>query len=155
MRKFINKKVSLSGNSAHYSESKLEELSPIFKKLKSIELNADHTVCLYHYGYISKGVVYELKTLGRILTEPLILFGYNYTDDKPLVVVIHDEWLEFSDATLEVTSTREHLLKNLESKPFIKQKWNSHQSPLSHCNNGIPKIVNIVEPNCDFHLGEI
>lgn len=144
--------MSFSGNSAHYSPGKLEKLSPKFNRLKLVEFCDNRTVTLYHYGPIGMSEIEELKTIGNIITEPLILHGYNYTDNRPIVVVISFGKVYFSDTTTEVVSTHPAIVNGLKKLPYYKVRWNSHPRNKSRFQRDIPKIVNVFEPNCEYEL---
>ena len=142
--------MTFSGNSAHYSTDKLKKISPKFNHLRLVEFCDNETVTVYHYGRISMEEIEEFKTIGSILTEPLVLHGYNYTDNRPAVAVITDGKVYFSDTTSEVVSTHPAIVDGLRKLPFYKVHWLSHPKHRSQVQAGIPKLVTIIEPNCEF-----
>lgn len=152
MRRYINHKMTFSGNSAHYSPASLKEQSPDFKFLRLVEFCENETITVYHYGEVGPDQINDLKTLARVLIEPLIIHGYDYTDNRPIVVIISYGNVFFSHTTAEVVSTYPAIVNNLKNLPYFKVRWNSNYKPKARLQCKIPKIVNVFEPNCDFDL---
>ncbi len=154
MYQIINKKVSFSGNSAHYSRAELEKLSPKFNWLRLVEFREDSTVSIYHYGKIGKKEIEELDLLGKILVEPLIIFGYNYSDDRPLVIVISNGKAFFANATIEINNTHHVITSSVEDLPYIKTYWSNHSHKRYENQPHLPKLLSILEPDCDFDFND-
>ena len=152
MYKFINKKMSLSGNSARYSPTDLKRISPKFKRLNLVDFRDDNTVSVYHYGKIGMDEIKELKLLGKILFDPLIVVGYNYTDDRPIVVAISYDRVFFSDATIEIESTHHAITSKVKNLPYFKTRWDSHGYIRKTPGKRIPGLVGILEPECEFEF---
>lgn len=146
--------MTFSGNSAHYSMDKLKNVSPKFNHLRLVEFCDNKTVTVYHYGTIGCKEIEELKALGRVLVEPMAIHGYDYTENRPIVVVITFGKVYFSHTTAELVSTHPAIQQGLKKLPYFKMLWNSHIPKRRYEQIGIPKIAKIIEPNCDFELEE-
>lgn len=154
MCRFINKKVSFSGNSAHYNRDLVNTHFPTFSHLKLVEFNDDSTVSVYHYGIIGDNELDEIKLLGYFLEETMVIVGYNYTDDRPVVVIVTQDKVLFSDATIEIASTHHVITENVKDIPFFKTNWKSHPSITPHSFNRLPKIIRIIEENIQWDFGD-
>ena len=152
MRRFINHKMTFSGNSAHYSPELLKEQSPVFNNLRLVEFSDDETVAVYHYGEVGMEQIDDLKSLGSVLVQPMIIHGFDYTDNRPVVVVISWGKVYFSHTTPELASTHPAIVNSLRKNPHFKVRWNSHYTPKARFQSEIPKIINVFEPNCEFDL---
>ena len=144
--------MTFSGNSAHYSTDKLKAYSPEFKHLRLVEFSEDETVTVYHYGEIGFKQIEDLKSLGSILVQPLIIHGFDYTDNRPIVVVISWGKVYFSHTTPELASTHPAIVNSLKNIPHFKVRWTSHFTARAQFQREIPKIVNVFEPNCEYEL---
>ena len=154
MYRFINKKMSLSGNSARYSPTDLKRMSPKFKRLNLVDFRNDNTVSVYHYGKIGMDEIKELKLLGKILIDPLIVVGYNYTDDRPIVVAISYDKVFFSDATIEIESTHPAITSKVKNLPYFKTRWNSFVYKRKSSGIQVPRLVSVIDPDCDFDFDD-
>ena len=156
--------VTFSGNHATYSIDRiidlfgidnLEEIETSFTFLSNVKFNTDRTLSIYHYGKFDDGTFNELKKIIYILNdkEKLIAFGFDYTNMKPLLIILDNYGVKIVPYKIKVGYTRHStIVEEISETIPIDMDWANYKNQSDF---HYPALLNVIEPdNFGFEIGD-
>jgi len=149
-------KVTFSGNSAVYSEKRilslfgtddLVEVEKLFSSISHVKFNSDYTLSIYHYGKLNYQTMQDLKCINYILddNEKLIAFGFDYTNMRPLLIILDNYGVKIVPYKIKVGYTRHSTTVNEISETIpIDMGWTNHKR---RSDFHYPALLSVIEPD--------